>query len=354
MILALGLTGCWDQLPFTNRASVLIITIAPAAKARQWRWEFYFPNPTITVSSISQMKPQEQFYRVQVTASSLDQAYQLVQERLARDIYLGQLEVIVWSTGISATAFETLLDTYNREGYVSKTAYMLLARPPLSRTVSVSPQESLPSVYLTSYFECQSCQPEYLGQPIWRVWDDFKTPGVSPVLPYMASPTAIAQIGVYGPKGKPVIFSKEQTQGYAYLAGKVNKESLNLTQPGGIVTITRLAGRPKTQVSMGRHAIDVRTQIHLTGILGQWPASEALTLATLRKIQHEAEQAILAKCRAAIEEANRTHTDPFGYGRMLYFRHLIHTTLSPSQWESLPIHAQILVRVAIRSSGVSQ
>ncbi len=44
----------------------------------------------------------------------------------------------------------SLLDAYNREGTVPKTAYMLLARPPLAQKVAATPQEVIPSVYLTS------------------------------------------------------------------------------------------------------------------------------------------------------------------------------------------------------------
>ncbi|MDA8192814.1 MAG: spore gernimation protein GerC [Thermaerobacter sp.] len=356
LLLACGLSGCWDQLTFTSRASALLITIAASARAGEWRWRFYFPNPTVTVSSLTQIKPKDQFYQVAVTADSLAQAYAKVQQRLARDLYLGQLQVIVWSSRIPVPTLASLLDAYNREGTVPKTAYMLLARPPLAQKVAVTPQEVIPSVYLTSYFDCQVCQPEYFARTVWQTWDDLVTPGISPIVPYMESPAEVAQIGVLGTAGPPILFSRRQTEGYAYLTGKVGKETLSLAEPGGRVTLTHVRETPvKTRVTLGRHAINVRARIEVSATLGQWPRSQPLTPRTVRTTEQAAARVVLGKCLAAIAEANRTHTDPFGYGRTILFMHPSPQAWPISaDWLNYPIAAQVAVRVWVKGSGVSE
>ena len=342
------LGGCWDSEPDTDRASALVLTVSQASH-KKWQWRFYFPNPTVTVSSLTQLKPSNQFYTMGVTASSLDRAYTKGQQRLARDLYLGQLEVIILSTKLTKQEVLSLLNAYNRQGVTPKTAYVLLGGPPVNKLALVTPQESIPSVYWESYFECHQCQPEYLGHPEWKVWDDMVTPGVSAVVPFGTEAYELTQIAVYPEKGKPVIYSRRATEGWAYLKGSVGKETMTLETPWGRIALANIHGTAHSQVRPGNGTIDVSTRIHLSVTLAAWGSSLEMTPSMLKQIDMFGERAVLSRCLLAIREANRTHTDPFGYGRILWFQHQAPEKLVRGGWE--PISSQITVVLQIRSAG---
>lgn len=346
IIVMLG--GCWDSEPDTDRASALVLTVSQASP-KEWHWTFYFPNPTVTVSSLSQLKPSNQFYTMGVTASSLDRAYTRVQQKLARDLYLGQLEVIILSSKLTKPEMLRLLNAYNREGVTPKTVYILVGTPPVNDLALVTPQESIPSVYWESYFECHQCQPEYLGHPEWKVWDDMVTPGVSPVVPYGTKAYEMTKIAVYPGKGRPIIYSTQATEGWAYLKGQVAKETLAFETPWGRITLANVHGTAHNQVRPGNGTIDVSTDIHLSVTLAEWGSSVELTPSILKQIEILGERAVLSRCLLSIGEANRTHTDPFGYGRSLWFQHQAPEKLARGGWE--PISSQVTVTLQIRSAG---
>lgn len=347
--LASGLTGCWDQGSFNQRAAVLILTVAPAQQSGQWLWSFYFPNPSTTVSSASRQSSQEEFYRLTVYAATLPEAYGKVQQQLARDVYLGQMEDIVISYKIPASVMATAVNAYNIEGLTPKTAYLVVAKSP-AQAVAVTPQETTPSVYLTQYFDCQSCQPEMLSRPVWNVWTALVTPGVSPVIPYASSSTQISAIAVYPQSGRPVIFSRQETLGWAYLMGRVTKALVAVSLPFGRVVLGHVKGRVSTNVTSAPHAISADVHVSATGTIVEWPLPEAPTRADLALVQKATEQKLLAYCLSAIKAANASGTDPFGYGRALYFQHPAWPAQDPTY--GYPIQAHITVRMTVQRSGV--
>lgn len=347
-LLLIGIAGCWDDEPDTLRASALILMVSHKAGEKSWNWRFYFPNPTVTVSSLSQIKPEEEFYTTSVKAPSLEQAYTNVQQHLARDLYLGQLEVVIVSDTLTTQDLTSFLNAYNREGTLSKTAYILVASSPLSKMAVVTPQVSTPAVYWEKYFDCKDCQPELLAHPIWKVWDDIVTPDMSPAIPY-ATFDKVAQLAVYRSVGSPVIFSRTETLGWAYLMGKVKKESLSIISPVGTVTLGRIHGTVHSRVEAVNQHLQAFVQIHLTSDVAQWESSAAMTNNTLSRIQTLAEHRVLLECIAAINKANMTHTDPFGYGRRLSFEQDGPPSMAQVHWEQ--IDAQVSVTMQIRTSG---
>lgn len=350
-LILLGLTGCWDDEPDTVRASTIMLTVSRTSQPREWQWQFYFPNPTVTVSSLSQLKPSEQLYSTAVTAPSLYDASTKVQQRLARDLYLGQLEVIVLSRSLTTQNLARLLNAYNREGLTPKTAYVLIASSP-PKMALVTPQEAIPSIFWGSYFDCKQCQPEFLARPEWQVWDNFMTPGTSPTIPYGTSTFELSQIAVYPHKGLPIIFSRKQTRGWAYLMGRSVKESLALHTSQGIVTLGQIHGTAHTRAMPGDNRIRVAVKINLVASLAEWSSMLKVTPQKLTDLEVLAEHSVLSDCLDAIQKANMTHTDPFNFGRALYFQHEASTTLIQGRWEPLEVNVTVTMQIRSTGSGV--
>ncbi len=352
--LAAMLSGCWDQLPYTSRACVLAIVIRRLAPQR-WAWTFVFPNPNVTVSSISQIAPANQLYSVTVVAPTMAQAFERAQAKLARDLYLGQIELVIWSSAIRSQSLWHFLCAYNRQGMTPKTVFTLVEPNPLATQVPVTPQETIPSLYLTKYFDCHSCQTIFLSRQMWQVWDNFLTPGISAVVPYAHRAQAVNQIAVYA-RGDhpPVIFSRDETKGWAYLTGRVEHDMIGYNTPDGPITVTDIHEMVKTQVALVHHGAVVHTTVDLVGNLDQWPSAATVTAPELNQVSRRVERIVLGWCLEALRRADQTHTDPFGYNRMLVFRHREWiNVMHPGQWEWVPIWAHVTVVLHIRRTGVS-
>lgn len=346
-------TGCWDQVPFPERAPALVITLAPATPAGMFQWTFYFPNPTVTVSSLSQISTSQQTYAVRVDSPTFAAAYSSAQQRLARDLFLGQLEVIILSTKIPASEVATLTNAYNTNGQVPKTAYMVAAQGQLGRLVVVSPQETIPVLYLTRLFDCHRCQPSDLSQFQWQVWDAFESPGISPVMPDVGGPDRVAEIAVYPLKGPPTIWTTKATTGWAYLLSRVHKETVSVREKSGMVAVTRLHDTTQLAVSLVDGRLQVTGAVHAYGGLAQWPPLTTLTANFLHHVEEQVSAHIAADIGQAIVTANQTHEDPFGYGRQWLLAHPTNLALdTPEYWTHVPITIHLTVTTTITVSGV--
>ena len=353
-VLTAALSGCWDQLAFPNRASTLVMSVRYARRPDRWQWTFYFPNPAVTVSSLPQIAPGEQIYAIGVRAPTLASAYAAAQQRLARDLYLGQLQDIVWSSDAPLPAVASFIAAYNREGMTPKTAYVAVAPPPLDRILAPSPQEVIPSVYLTRVFSCLECQSVMLTEPLWKLWDSIETPGVSPVAPYLPGTGVLSRIAVYPPTGPPVIFSPTETLGWAYLTHRVHKETLTLTMPAGLASITRVHGIVVNHVEWTGQRLEVQVDMRLTGVVAQWPVAVPLTERRLQTLETAGARSVLADCLAALRRSATSRTDPFGYARLYLFRHPGAWGQIPARdWDRLPYTAHVQVSLLLQETGVS-
>ncbi len=164
--MALSLTGGWDQRTLTSRASALALPVIPTTRD-MFRWTFYFPNPAITISnSLSNLSSSQQLYPASALAPSINLAIERVQSQLVHDHYLRQLEHLMVSPHMRASALSVLLNGYNANGIDPKTVYLMADPGQFGRQLPVSPQGTAPSNYLTRYLS-----PLALWRRLWQVWN---------------------------------------------------------------------------------------------------------------------------------------------------------------------------------------
>jgi hypothetical protein len=302
-----------------NRASALALSVTKAAP-HAFRFTFYFPNPTVTVSSISNLATQHEFYTSTAVAPALGLAYRRVQSQITRDLYLGQLEDIIVSADLTTGDLAELINAYNRMGIVPKMVY-LVGAPNNRGTLPVNLQEPVPTVYFTKYFDCRTCQPVLLARREWKVWDALETPGVSPVIPYGVSPTRIDRLMVYPHHGRPHIMTPQETMGWGFLTNHVVKDTVGIRVPKGLVVVNNVTDVAVTRMAVEHGRLAVRADIRAVGDIAGWPEPIPLTNAVLKVVEQQTSRTIIRDCLAAVNFANRTKTDPFGFTRCYLFRH---------------------------------
>ncbi len=349
VFLLLSLTGCWDSKPIDHQGIVLMMSIRAAQSPGQYDWRFVFPNVTLSPSSLSDIKPGEEYYDIKVMAPNFATAVMLAQEKSARSLYLGQLEGIVWDSRLPFSHLWPLLSAVNAAGTIPKTYWVMTADGvSLSRYMNfVSPQVVAPRIALAAYFDCTRCSPMQLGERGWQFWSDAVSQGISPSVPVVQikqGSLAVREVEVYAPNGQAVVYTPAETQGLSYLTGRVRRLTLTFPWHGQMVSLARVSDRRSVKTWPTPQALDVRETVHLNAFIDEVSGQNAVTLSDEHAIVRRAEHDVLGLCLLAINRANATHTDPFGYAR-------------PGDWfhprEGFrPIKATITVILTVKGEGV--
>ncbi|MGC8487614.1 MAG: hypothetical protein ACP5QO_05255, partial [Clostridia bacterium] len=120
-LLAVVLSGCWDQRPVNNRDVITTIGIDPGPQPGEYRWTFVFPNPTTEPIGLGGGPGGPEVFSTTVLARTLAGAISDAQNSNTRQIYLGQTRMVVFSTRLPAATWYQVMDALNRTGAVVET-----------------------------------------------------------------------------------------------------------------------------------------------------------------------------------------------------------------------------------------
>jgi spore germination protein KC len=354
LLVAGGCTGCWDQLPFYERALALAITVSPTKTRSDWHYTFVFANPAVTISSLGQMSSADQLFAVSVKAPTLSQAVGRADKRLSRQVYIGQLQDLVWSAKMPSSAAYDLILAYNRHGLTAKTVFVAVTAGQPQDAVKPTLQEVVPDMFLTKYFSCRGCQPVTLSEKEWELWITMETPGVSPVVPIMSGPNTVDEVTVYPNKGEPVTFTPEETRGWGFLLGRVHNAALGFGMPEGRIAVDRIEATVANHISWTPTGLAVRAEVRAQGMVAEWPPTMPLTPQRIRKLETLAARKILHESLAAVRRAQTTHTDPFGYWRDYLYQHpSLMGQKTVAEWDQMPYHVHVSVTMSLIETGVN-
>jgi hypothetical protein len=103
------------------------------------------------------------------------------------------------------------------------------------------------------------------------------------------------------------------------------------------------------------NAVTVRVTIHARGMIMSTPPHLIVTHAMETTVGHQVAQTIQSMASEAVQWANQTRTDPFGFAKTATWAHPIAAShFSFTELARLPIHAEITVTFQILGEGVSR
>jgi len=354
LLLTLVLTGCWDQRTIGQRETVLAIAVSAHDE-----WTFLFPNVITSVTNLASISSAQQYYALSTRADSWPQAELQIQREASHHVSLGDLEILLLSHRLTTGAVAQIVNSINMDGAIPASFWVAVSLvSPQTLLLQNSPQAVVPSYYLSGYFNCYGCHGAILGVPEWEWWARESTPGISPILPVFASApngASIHQMAVYPTHGKPWLMSPTVTQGYNYLMGHVVKGSISIPVAGGSYVMSHIHDTTHLSLKLTQNAVDATIHITATGNMIQAPIGTPVTRATELLVGNAMGNAILDKSLLAIQWANATHTDPFGYAkRAAWLDNRMALEIPTTELTSLPIHATIIVRGIVQGEGVAQ
>ncbi len=318
LVAAGWLTGCGDAHAVEDRALVIAVGVGPGTTAGEESWTFVVPNISITASSISSLPPGDQVYSITVQAPSWAIALVAVQDRMSRDLFLGDLAVVAFDTRMPVDQVAMVMRSLDQDGLIPKSFWVIGAQGPVKRLLTwPTPQEVIPRYYLAAYFACRTCHAVDWNTLGWEWWVRRLTPGVTPVAPVMTetrSGLRVQTLAVYPPGRLPVTMPPEIANGFACLTGRLMKGVLTGNWRGVHFAIERMRAASSASVRWEKSGVRAAVGVDITGYL----ATSRLPGANqpwLRGAQQWAARRIAAECLAAVAWANAHRTDPFGYTR---------------------------------------
>ena len=325
-VLALGLLalgGCAGATPpIDSRALVLAVAADPAGPG-QIKYTLAIPSPQSLSGSSG---GGNEFYYPSTAAASFDGAISRLEDQTSRDVYLGQMHLLMLSLQLPPLLRDRLIAEEQRIGEVDHTEWLALADGPAARVMQPPPlQERLPAFYFSTHFSCRTCQSADYGVPAWRAEADLASAGSVAVLPVArldGANIAIDRVAALQRGKPPFIFNPEETLAVMALRGRLSKGSLEVSTPLGPAVLRSLAATARRSAAVGADGrLHVRVRVSYKGLLAQRPERvQHMTAAAARTVEGASAQALTRLLTAAIARAQAAGVDAFYFGQALYLQ----------------------------------
>lgn len=352
-------TGCWDQRTVASRAVVLAVAVDPGPRPGVWAWTFDLPRVTaLSSSTISSIVSANAYFSLTVLSGSYADALLKAQERVARDLYFGQMRILALSTQLPTAAWIHVVDTFNRTGLVRKTFYVVAAPNAAALFKAPLSADSEPSFLLQKLFTADS-QPYVFKEQAWKIWDDIVTPGITAVVPVVeVTPQQTIVVNQLAVLSSPrvALWPRPVAAGWAYLTGHVTKATWTLSdQSVRGIGMTLIRGKARWTIRRRGRQVEVSGTLTYRGILEEYPQRLGWEPSRLHHIERIVADGIVKAGLRTLKMAEADHIDPFGWHRNLLWQEGQENVLRPLEtvsWQGW--HVRFAVRVSVLGQGDSR
>lgn len=326
------LSGCWDNREPRRRAYVLGLAIDAAESPEGYlEVSVQLPVPGKAAGG-GGGKAQggdgggggAEFYLVKGNGGSLSEALEKAQDEVSRDLFLGQMRAVIFSSHLSAEQLRHAVEGMRGIGDVEDTVYTVMARGRaddiLGRQTTL---ERLPALYFNNIFEAVRRQTVFAPVQLWQFWRAVKTSGWEPIMPAAHVTDKIVELrgfAVFNGYELRGFLSGEEAQGYLWLMGRTRNRSLSVPTVRGLsggkaMTATRSV---MTRLEHGKPVF--RVHLRVTGEVSLTPPGGG-SEAEVEEVNEAIRKAIRQQIDRAIARAQEEfRSDIFGFGRTIFYR----------------------------------
>ncbi|MDA8346256.1 MAG: hypothetical protein M0Z66_12340 [Thermaerobacter sp.] len=319
----LALVGCGQATSIDTRALVVGIAVDKGQKPGELRFTFQVPSPQ-SLGGGGAGAGGNNFYYPTAKAPSLAAAISYVENRTSRDIYLGQLHIILVALDVPPQERDRLAQEEQRLGEVDHTEWVAFSKPPAAKMLQPPPsQEQLPSMFYSTHFNCRSCQSTSLGVQAWRVSREYVEPGRTATLPIVRVADGQYDIGTvasFRSGEKPVVFNQTESSYLMLALGQMHKGVIQSQTPLGTTVVRSLGSKAKVDGGVDQHGkLHLSINLNLAGTIAQPPAKAMrITADVSRMIAQATAQTVEGGVASTIRKAQSAGVDPFRFARALY------------------------------------
>jgi hypothetical protein len=308
--------------PIDDRALVLGVAADPGGQ-QTLKYTAEVPSPQSLSDSSG---GGNSFYDVAASARSLDAAISRMEDKTSRDIYLGQMHVLLLNLALPPKLRDRLFAEEQRIGETDHTEWLVLTDGPAAKLLQPPPlQERLPAFYYSTHFNCSGCQSADFGVPAWRAEADLAGPGgvaVVPVAKLEGSSIAISRVAALRRGEKPFVFSPEESLLVMAMRGRLGKGSLDFPTPLGPAAVRGMRATVRRTAAVGQdRRLHIAVDLSYTGLVALPPDRVMhLTPQALAQTRQALAEELTRRAVATVARAKQQGVDAFYFARALYLR----------------------------------
>lgn len=354
----LGLIGCADNRQLNYRALVLAMGFAPAAHGRI-KVLFQIPTPSgltsLSGGSGSSASSSLSTFTVEGVGQTVARAFTKAQADVNQDLYLGQLQAVIFSTQLTSAQFTDIASTLTRFGTLDKTAYALATQAPVTDVLqTVSKTTPMAPLYYSTEFGCAHCQTVNLKREIWSIEQQQYAPPVVnlwfPLIMPTTSGFRIDHVVFYQNNRATTILTPHQTVMFGYALGKTSKGTIQLHWQGDPVSVRGLKASAHVFARWQGPTLHLQQTLSISGDVDTFPLSVPVK-PLLPWVIARVQQKVGAESLALLQSLSRRGIDPFHVGQAYVWQHPGELT----KWQRAypKAHWTVKVKIRIRELGDS-
>ncbi len=308
------LSGCWSNRPVEERALVLALGFSPGS-AGQLRVTVQIPTRTgltslAGASGGGTVGPQ--VYSLSAVGPTPGAAITTLQGETQTDIYLGQVQLLVFSSRLSREQMLLTQQFLMRLAPMDKTAYVV-ATPSVQKFFSARTASGvIAPLTLTSGFGCHNCMTVNYQQTQWDLEMSVPTPGTSIWMPYVEpTPTGFQTDRVLVYRGLTPVWAlpPKETILFGYVVGRTGKGYISFKTGGDTVGFRTIVAHPHMSATVMDGRLVLRFDLPMTGTLDTW-TGPPLDPQMDQELEHQVDQYLAAHILAMLQRLQEDGSVP--------------------------------------------
>ena len=320
IILGLFSIGCWDIAEINRRSTTPAIFIDLDEEGQYHLGaSFVVPGTMLPPVIGTEQQFEKRNFLLTSKGQGLVDTWFNLQAVAYRDIYFGQLSVIVITETIAAEKdIGSLLNFFGREPDVPLNANLLLTRADPEYLFDLKANNNWPiGQYVNLYFQVEAKRNNALPMTLWNLFRIIDNDTSDPYLPFIEPAQGqylIEGVGLFHQKKLVGTLSGDENQDLAMLLN-TNVGYLTVPLPNeNLIAFSNLRTKTKIQTSLteGKPIFDI--YIAASGFLQETiPEQRGITAQELREIEKETGEAIKARIENLLLKMQVLKTDPVGF-----------------------------------------
>lgn len=318
------LSGCWDSRELDQRAIIIALGVDTGrSNPNNYSITVEVPIPIQFDIEHSSASSRDSSRTIRAEGKTLSRALTNLNLRVARNLFLGHLQVAIVSEEVARNSITPIIDQMSRYRHTQLATIIAIASSRAQDIFTVRiPTDQTIGTYMTTFFEKGNRARHVPTAPLWKVQSQMAQPHQGFVLPLIVPGSG--QIGIVGlaviHRGRMIgRLDTRLLQGYLWLTSDLLEEVLvlNDARKGSELAVRAEKGKAKIVPTLQDGELSITIHISSDLTIVQDSHEDRMTQAALDAIEEESVDIIRGIVIDTIRKAQRLQVDIFGWGNIV-------------------------------------
>ncbi|MBU3198489.1 Ger(x)C family spore germination protein [Clostridium estertheticum] len=365
-LMALNLTGCWDNIELDKIAIVMGIGIDKSPQIGDVDMTVQVANTKASKSSSVDIgsKMTGDYFNLENTGDTIFNIVKSFSKRSNRKLFFSQNQVIILSRGIAEEGLERCIDFFYRDPKTRDLVWILICDKTANEILNIkSDFESIPSRSINELVKQQQYNSEVPMVDLHKFVSRLMSKTTAPIAPLikvsMQDNKKIAYVSgtaVFRKDKMVGEMNKAETRGVLWVIGEEKKGIIVITDPGRdnkvSLEVTRASSRIIPEINDGK--LSMKIMIKEEGNIGeQTDSNDIANPEILEKLENRKAFVIKNEVMLAFKKAQSLDADVFGFGEATYQKYPKEWKNMKENWDEIfkKINIDVVVDAKLRRTG---